>query len=203
MSEKLQKGGLSDWGVTTWEKRNDTHYLRITSTLVRSSYSKRKTKPNRTNKNRQNQSRFETWIERTTYDQGQQTQKLQTRQRIMNPTSDVTQSKQRLIKTFTTWRDEIYQYEETNKPLDENIKMTVLLNKLRRVRRDHQLLKTKLDKLDYKNVYIDNECEGLEVTRSVFTSLLNAHAFHKLAILEPASVMHRLLPPGWQVTDTT
>eukprot|EP00971_Amphidinium_carterae_P201167 3992070-Amphidinium_carterae.2 len=85
-----------------------------------------------------------------------------------NPTWDVNQSKLDFVKTFTTWRGKIHQYEQQTKPLDTQTKMTVLLNRLRSAAREHLLLTT--DLLDseyekaikmveeyYRNVYINNE----------------------------------------------
>eukprot|EP00971_Amphidinium_carterae_P347701 6489827-Amphidinium_carterae.1 len=72
------------------------------------------------------------------------------------------------IKAFTTWHDEIYHCEEETKPLDTQIKMTVLLNRLRGAVRDHLSFTTDLQDQDYEksiktvkeyywNVYSDNE----------------------------------------------
>eukprot|EP00971_Amphidinium_carterae_P008767 172651-Amphidinium_carterae.3 len=70
--------------------------------------------------NRQNNSGFEAWRWRAlhvAYDQGQRAQKVNMLQRIVNPTWGVNQNKSEFIKTFTTWRDEVYQYDDQMKDI--------------------------------------------------------------------------------------
>eukprot|EP00971_Amphidinium_carterae_P277940 5517249-Amphidinium_carterae.1 len=63
--------------------------------------------------NHNNSSGFETWRRlHFTYDQGEKAQHLAQLYRIMKPTwNSVTQQPNEFIKTFQTWRDEIYNYE--------------------------------------------------------------------------------------------
>eukprot|EP00971_Amphidinium_carterae_P271308 5383893-Amphidinium_carterae.2 len=84
--------------------------------------------------NPMNSSGFETWRGlHATYDQGQQTQKLQKNQRILNPTwNNESQQPQDFIRWFNLGKDEIFQYDETNgDALDDNVRMTVLLSRLK------------------------------------------------------------------------
>eukprot|EP00971_Amphidinium_carterae_P024473 482456-Amphidinium_carterae.1 len=123
--------------------------------------------------NQNNASGFETWRRLVlrlhfTYDQGEKAQHLSQLYRIMTPTwNNVNQQPSEFIKTFQTWRDEIYNYEQSVTELPQEIKMTLLVQNTKGDIRSHMLMNYRLTTADfdesatrvedyYRTVYIDN-----------------------------------------------
>eukprot|EP00971_Amphidinium_carterae_P245665 4878702-Amphidinium_carterae.1 len=104
----------------------------------------------------------------------------------MNPTWNTNMINIEFIESFTSWRDEIYQYEEqTGQQINKQIKVTLLpLNKIRRQVQGHFTLKMIMRPVmkdpdykramqtvedDYRNSYLDKEQGNLNAFKGKYT----------------------------------
>eukprot|EP00971_Amphidinium_carterae_P134590 2667491-Amphidinium_carterae.1 len=68
----------------------------------------------------------------------------------MTPTwNNVNQQPSEFIKTFQTWRDEIYNYEQSVTQLPQEMKMTLLIQNIKGDIRSHMLMNYKLSTADF------------------------------------------------------
>eukprot|EP00971_Amphidinium_carterae_P116828 2313869-Amphidinium_carterae.2 len=107
-----------------------------------------------------------------TYDQGEKAQQLGTLARIMRPTwNNLQQPPTEFIKNLQSWRDEIFNYENSVSEIASAMKMALLMQHIQGVIKSHLLLNVNLAAADfddaatkvedyYSTVYIDNNNPG-------------------------------------------
>eukprot|EP00971_Amphidinium_carterae_P104998 2079048-Amphidinium_carterae.1 len=76
----------------------------------------------------------------------------------MKPTwNNVTQQPNEFIKTFQTWRDEIYNYEQSVTDLPGEMKMTLLIQNIQGDIKSHMLMNCNLSTANF-----DDSCTRVE-----------------------------------------
>eukprot|EP00971_Amphidinium_carterae_P160444 3180487-Amphidinium_carterae.1 len=120
-------------------------------------------------------------------------------------------TKQEFIKVFTTWIHEIYQYVKTSAILDDNVKIKVLINRLRGAVRDHLLPDTDLDAPDfykalkmvedhYRNVYINSEANDMNAFKGKWSGKGTYYISARLAERKKIHFMWRQIAATPQLT---